>query len=56
MKITLVRTGGVAGMRREVEIDTDDLEPVRARELDLVLPGGRDVVKRYVDGHSYLPA
>jgi hypothetical protein len=34
MKITLVRTGGVAGMRRVVEIDTDDLDPVRARELE----------------------
>jgi hypothetical protein len=34
MKITLVRTGGVAGMRRTVELDTDDLDPVRARELE----------------------
>jgi hypothetical protein len=34
MKITLVRTGGVAGMRRAIEIDTDDLDPERARELE----------------------
>jgi len=34
MKITLVRTGGVAGMRRSVDIDTDDLDPERARELE----------------------
>ena len=34
MKITLVRTGGVAGMRRAVEIDTDDLDPEHARELE----------------------
>jgi len=34
MKITLVRTGGVAGMRRAVAIDTDSLDDVRARELE----------------------
>src|SRR6202011_2382560 len=34
MKITLVRTGGVAGMRRAVEIDTDDLDPELALELE----------------------
>ncbi len=34
MKITLVRTGGVAGIRRAVQIDTEALDSVRARELE----------------------
>jgi emfourin len=33
MKICLVRTGGVAGMRREVTVDTDRLDAGRAGEL-----------------------
>ena len=33
MKISLVRTGGVTGMRREVTVDTDRLDADRAGEL-----------------------
>jgi len=33
MKICLVRSGGLAGMRREVTVDTETLDPARAEEL-----------------------
>ena len=33
MKICLVRSGGFAGMRREVTVDTANLDPRRAEEL-----------------------
>lgn len=33
MKICLVRSGGFAGMRREVTVDTEKLDPARAEEL-----------------------
>ena len=34
MRISLVRSGGVAGMRREVKIDTARLDPRAAQELE----------------------
>jgi hypothetical protein len=34
MRISLVRSGGVAGMRREVKIDTARLDPRAAEELE----------------------
>ena len=34
MRITLVRTGGVAGIRKETAVDTGTLEPRRARRLE----------------------
>ncbi len=33
MRVSLVRSGGVAGMRRAAALDTDLLDPVRAAEL-----------------------
>jgi hypothetical protein len=33
MRLSLVRTGGLAGMRREATLDTERLEPSRAAEL-----------------------
>ena len=33
MKICLVRSGGLAGTRREVTVDTETLDPARAEEL-----------------------
>jgi hypothetical protein len=33
MRISLVRSGGVAGMRRETTIDTSELAPILAQEF-----------------------
>lgn len=33
MRIRLVRTGGIAGLRRAAEVDTETLEPSRAAQL-----------------------
>jgi len=33
MRLSLVRTGGLAGMRREATLDTERLDPSRAAEL-----------------------
>jgi len=37
MKICLVRSGGLAGMRREVTIDTETLDASRAEEIHKAL-------------------
>ena len=33
MRISVVRTGGLAGMRRSATVDTDALDPARAAQL-----------------------
>jgi len=37
MRISLVRTGGVAGTRKEAAVDMDTLEPSRSEELRRLL-------------------
>src|SRR5512143_529191 len=37
MRVCLVRTGGVAGMRREASLDTKTLDPAKAGEIERLL-------------------
>jgi hypothetical protein len=41
MRVSLVRTGGVAGMRRQVSLDTATLDPARASEIERLVEAAR---------------